>query len=80
MRRKFRFRLGKGTLISSVIGYIGYFIVNDLKKENSLIKNTFRKIPLIKNKIIKDNNKLQENSNNIRVINEYNEMNPRGEE
>ena len=72
MQNKFRFRFGKATLISSLIGSVGYFVVNDLKKENSLIKNTFKKIPFVNKLFIKKNN-TQIDSNNMRIINESNQ-------
>jgi len=72
MQNKFRFRFGKTTLISSLIGSAGYFIINDLKKENSLIKSAFKKIPFIKKYFIKDNNEIQIDSENIKIIDESN--------
>lgn len=73
MRNKFRFRFGKGALITSVISSVGYFVINDLKKENSLIKNTLKRISFLNKTFIKDSNKTQIDSNNIRVINESNQ-------
>ena len=69
---RFRFRKGKFALITSILGSAGYFVVNDLKKENSLIKNTFKKIPFVNKLFIKKNN-TQIDSNNMRIINESNQ-------
>lgn len=68
MRNKFRFRFGRASIISTLIGSAGYFIINDLKKENSLIKNIFKKIALIKINTIKDSNDKQINSDYIKII------------
>lgn len=46
MKNKLRFRFGKATLISSILGYIGYFVINDLKKDNSIIKSSLKNISL----------------------------------
>jgi hypothetical protein len=70
MRNKFRFSFGKTTLISSIIGSVGYFVVSDLKKENSIIKNTIKKIPFVKKYFIKDSDVLQVNTDNTRILNE----------
>lgn len=72
MRNKFRFRFGKATLISSIIGSVGYFVVKDLKKENSLIRNTIRKIPFVNKYFIKNNNnnEIKTDYDNIKEIKE----------
>ena len=51
-----RFRFGKETVgvVSGILGTIGYFVISDLSKEDSLIKELFRKIPLFKKNYISD--------------------------
>lgn len=71
MQNKFRFRFGKAALISSLISSAGYFVINDLKKENSLIRNAFKKIPFMQKYFSKDNN-IRIDSDNIHEINESN--------
>jgi|GEM_PF-7025765 len=64
MKNRFRFKMGKASLITGIISSIGFFIIKDLKKENSLIKNTLKIFFSNKN----NNNKID--PNNIKVINE----------
>ena len=49
MKAKFRFRRlykgGRISIIGGIITTIGGLVINDLKKENSIIKNTLKKIP-----------------------------------
>lgn len=56
------FSRGKISLISGIISSLGYFVIKDLEKENSFIKNTLKKIPYF--------NRITTNSNekNYRIV------------
>ncbi|MCK4796582.1 MAG: hypothetical protein KAT05_04330 [Spirochaetes bacterium] len=62
---------GKITLISGIISSFGYFVIKDLKKENSLIKNTLKKIPFLNKTLINSDKK---NEENFRIIDDSTEI------
>ena len=75
MQNKFQLRKGmrkfaKNSFISGIVTTIGYFVVKDLKNENSIIINSLKKIPYIKNYL--DNYKNKFDNNNIEIINNSN--------
>ena len=75
MQNKFQLRKGmrkfaKNSFISGIVTTIGYFVVKDLKNENSIIINSLKKIPYIKKYL--DNYKNKFDNNNIEIINNSN--------
>ncbi|HPY86384.1 MAG TPA: hypothetical protein PLG34_00180 [Spirochaetota bacterium] len=54
MRKRLRFGMGKASAISGILGAVGYFVISDLSKENSVIKTLINKLPFFKRKQISD--------------------------
>jgi len=46
--------MGKTGVISGILGTIGYFVISDLSKEDSVIKALINKLPFFKRKEISD--------------------------
>ncbi len=50
MQKRFRFGAGKVGALSGIIGTIGYLVINDLSKEDSLIKGFLKSLPFFRKK------------------------------
>jgi len=57
MQRRFRYGRGTVGVVSGLLGTVGYFVINDLSKEDSIIKGLVRKLPFFKKKYISENTK-----------------------
>lgn len=82
MQNKFQLRKGmkkfaKNSFISGLVTTIGYFVIKDLKNENSIIINSLKKIPYIKKYFNNYKNKFEDN--NIENINNSNTKRIKGD-